>query len=77
MSDLDLLHEYLTKFFPILLFIFVALAFGVLTLVISYFDAVPGAVLHFCDVVRHFRYRGDFPLSLGVGVYQDRGDRVD
>jgi NADH-quinone oxidoreductase subunit A len=37
MSDLDLLHEYLTKFFPILLFIFVALAFGVLTLVISYF----------------------------------------
>jgi NADH-quinone oxidoreductase subunit A len=37
MSDLDLLHEYLTKFFPILFFIFVALAFGVLTLVISYF----------------------------------------
>jgi len=37
MSDLDLLHEYLTKFFPILFFIFVALSFGVLTLVISYF----------------------------------------
>ena len=36
MSGLDLL-EYLTNFFPILLFIFVALAFGVLTLVISYF----------------------------------------
>jgi NADH-quinone oxidoreductase subunit A len=37
MSDLDPLLEYLAKFFPILLFIFVALAVGVLTLVISYF----------------------------------------
>jgi NADH-quinone oxidoreductase subunit A len=36
MSGLDLLLEYLTKFFPILLFIFVALAFGILTLIISY-----------------------------------------
>lgn len=37
MSGSDLLLEYLTKFFPILLFVFVALAFGVVTLVISYF----------------------------------------
>jgi len=37
MSGLELLLEYLTKYFPILLFIFVALAFGVVTLLISYF----------------------------------------
>ena len=37
MGDTDVLIDYLTKFFPILLFIFVALAFAVLTLVISYF----------------------------------------
>ena len=37
MSGFDLLLEYLTRYFPILLFIFIALAFGVVTLVISYF----------------------------------------
>ncbi len=37
MSGLELLLEYLTKYFPILLFIFIALAFGVVTLLISYF----------------------------------------
>ena len=37
MSGLELLLEYLTRYFPILLFIFIALAFGVVTLVISYF----------------------------------------
>jgi len=37
MSGLDLLLEYLTRYFPILLFIFVALAFGIVTLLISYF----------------------------------------
>jgi len=37
MSGLELLLEYLTKYFPIILFIFVALAFGVITLLISYF----------------------------------------
>ncbi len=36
MSGLDLLLDYLTRYFPILLFIFIALAFGVVTLVISY-----------------------------------------
>ena len=36
MNGLELLLEYLTKYFPILLFIFVALAFGVVTLLISY-----------------------------------------
>ena len=36
MSDPHLL-DYLTKFFPVLLFIFAALAFGIGTLVISYF----------------------------------------
>ncbi len=36
MSGLELLLEYLTRYFPILLFIFVALAFGVVTLLISY-----------------------------------------
>lgn len=36
MSGIELLFEYLTKYFPILLFIFVALAFGVVTLLLSY-----------------------------------------
>lgn len=36
MSGLELLLEYLTKYFPVLLFIFVALAFGVVTLLLSY-----------------------------------------
>src|ERR1041385_125468 len=36
MSGFELLLEYLTKYFPVLLFIFVALAFGVVTLVLSY-----------------------------------------
>lgn len=36
MSGLELLLEYLTKYFPILLFIFVALTFGVVTLLLSY-----------------------------------------
>ena len=37
MSGSDVLLDYLTNFFPILLFIFVGLAFGVVTLVVSYF----------------------------------------
>jgi NADH-quinone oxidoreductase subunit A len=36
MSGFELLLEYLTKYFPVLLFIFVALAFGVVTLLLSY-----------------------------------------
>jgi len=36
MSGFELLVEYLTRYFPILLFIFVALAFGVATLLLSY-----------------------------------------
>src|SRR5580765_13631 len=36
MSGLELLLEYLTKYFPVLLFIFVALTFGVVTLLLSY-----------------------------------------
>jgi NADH-quinone oxidoreductase subunit A len=36
LSGLELLLEYLTKYFPVLLFIFVALAFGVVTLLLSY-----------------------------------------
>ncbi len=36
MSGADLLLDYLTRYFPILLFILVALAFGVVTLAISY-----------------------------------------
>ncbi len=36
MSGVELLLEYLTKYFPILLFIFIALAFGVVTLILSY-----------------------------------------
>ncbi|MDQ1290346.1 MAG: NADH-quinone oxidoreductase subunit [Nitrospirota bacterium] len=37
MTGFDLLLEYLTRYFPILLLIFIDLAFGVVTLVISYF----------------------------------------
>lgn len=37
MATSELLLRYLDNYFPILLFIFVALAFGVVTLVISYF----------------------------------------
>lgn len=37
MDGAEILHAYLTKFFPILLFIFVTLAFGMVTLLISYF----------------------------------------
>ena len=36
MSGLELLLEYLTRYFPVLLFIFIALAFGVVTLLLSY-----------------------------------------
>ncbi len=36
MSGFELLLEYLARYFPILLFIFVALAFGVVTLLLSY-----------------------------------------
>ncbi|SLM47481.1 NADH-quinone oxidoreductase subunit A [Nitrospira japonica] len=36
MSGIELLLEYLTKYFPILLFIFIALAFGLVTLLLSY-----------------------------------------
>ena len=36
MSGFELLLEYLGKYFPVLLFIFVALAFGVVTLLLSY-----------------------------------------
>jgi len=37
MDGAEILLAYLTKFFPILLFIFVTLAFGMVTLLISYF----------------------------------------
>jgi NADH-quinone oxidoreductase subunit A len=37
MDEAEILLAYLTKFFPILLFIFVTLAFGMATLLISYF----------------------------------------
>ncbi len=37
MAGYELLLEYLSEYFPILLFIVIALAFGVVTLVISYF----------------------------------------
>lgn len=37
MDEAQILFAYLTKFFPILLFIFVTLAFGIVTLLISYF----------------------------------------
>ena len=43
MSDLDLSLEYLTKFFPILLFIFVVLAFGVVSDVDPAFDTTLNA----------------------------------
>ncbi|HSE58939.1 MAG TPA: NADH-quinone oxidoreductase subunit A [Nitrospiraceae bacterium] len=36
MAGTELLLEYLNSYFPILLFIFVALAFGVVTLIVSY-----------------------------------------
>lgn len=36
MTGMDLLLEYLTRYFPILLFIGIALAFGVVTLLLSY-----------------------------------------
>jgi NADH-quinone oxidoreductase subunit A len=36
MSGFELLLEYLTRYFPVLLFIFVALVFGVVTLLLSY-----------------------------------------
>ena len=36
MSGSELLLEYLTRYFPILLFIFVTLVFGVATLLLSY-----------------------------------------
>lgn len=36
MNGADLLLDYLTRYFPVLLFIFIALAFGVVTLIISY-----------------------------------------
>ncbi|MGE3151091.1 MAG: NADH-quinone oxidoreductase subunit A [Nitrospiraceae bacterium] len=36
MPGTELLLEYLNSYFPILLFIFIALAFGVVTLVVSY-----------------------------------------
>jgi NADH-quinone oxidoreductase subunit A len=36
MAGADLLLEYLTRYFPVLVFIFVALGFGVVTLLISY-----------------------------------------
>jgi NADH-quinone oxidoreductase subunit A len=36
MSGFELLLEYLTRYFPILLYIFVALMFGVVTLLLSY-----------------------------------------
>ena len=36
MSGFELLLEYLTRYFPILLFVFVALVFGVATLLLSY-----------------------------------------
>ncbi|UVT15916.1 MAG: NADH-quinone oxidoreductase subunit A [Nitrospira sp.] len=37
MSGTEILFEYLTRFFPVFLFIFVTLVFGVLTLLVSYF----------------------------------------
>ena len=37
MDGAEILLEYLTKYFPILLFIFVTLTFGIVTLLISYF----------------------------------------
>ncbi|MBA2486077.1 MAG: NADH-quinone oxidoreductase subunit A [Nitrospira sp.] len=37
MTGSELLLEYLSRYFPILLFVFIALAFGVGTLTISYF----------------------------------------
>ena len=36
MTGTELLLEYLTRYFPILVFVFVALGFGVVTLLLSY-----------------------------------------
>lgn len=36
MTGAELLLEYLTRYFPVLVFIFVALGFGVVTLLLSY-----------------------------------------
>ena len=36
MSGSELLSEYLTRYFPILFFVFMALVFGVATLLLSY-----------------------------------------
>ena len=36
MNGIELLLEYLAKYFPILLFIFIALGFGAVTLLLSY-----------------------------------------
>jgi len=36
MAGAELLLEYLTRYFPVLVFIFVALGFGVVTLLLSY-----------------------------------------
>ena len=36
MSGFELLSEYLTRYFPIMFFVFVALVFGVATLLLSY-----------------------------------------
>jgi NADH-quinone oxidoreductase subunit A len=36
MAGAELLLEYLTRYFPVLVFVFVALGFGVVTLVLSY-----------------------------------------
>lgn len=36
MAGAELLLEYLTRYFPVLVFIFVALGFGVITLLLSY-----------------------------------------
>jgi len=36
MAGTELLLEYLTRYFPVLVFVFVALGFGVVTLVLSY-----------------------------------------
>jgi NADH-quinone oxidoreductase subunit A len=36
MSDFELLNEYLTRYFPILFFVVIALTFGLWTLIVSY-----------------------------------------
>ena len=37
MAGSELLLEYLSRYFPVLVFVFIALAFGAGTLIISYF----------------------------------------